>query len=381
MTTPQRAATAALTTTVATVCPVFLVGGLSVQIMDELTFSPAGLGLAVALYFTTSALVSVWSGRFVERVGVRKAAVAAIVLVAIALVGIAASVTFTMLIVMLILAGPANSLGQLSANALLAKRIPPKRQGLMFGIKQAAIPASTTLAGLSVPLIALTLGWRWAFGFAALLALGALLLLPPNPGAAAKAAPHPAARRRPSAALVVITAAAALGATAANPLGTFIADYAVFRGMSEAFAGMTVTIGGLAGVVARISVGWLADKRSSGRLSMIAIMLAAGSMGLLILLAPGLWTIPVGTAVGFALGWAWPGLLNFAITLRHPDAPAAATGVTQTGVYLGGGIGPLSFGAIVDLWGYPTAWTTMSVLMLVGAALMVVGRRMLLRVT
>lgn len=381
MTTPQRAATAALTTTVATVCPVFLVGGLSVQIMDELTFSPAGLGLAVALYFTTSALVSVWSGRFVERVGVRKAAIAAIVLVAIALVGIAASVTFTMLIVMLILAGPANSLGQLSANALLAKRIPPKRQGLMFGIKQAAIPASTTLAGLSVPLIALTLGWRWAFGFAALLALGALLLLPPNPGAAAKAAPHPAARRRPSAALVVITAAAALGATAANPLGTFIADYAVFRGMSEAFAGMTVTIGGLAGVVARISVGWLADKRNSGRLTMIAIMLAAGSMGLLILLAPGLWTIPVGTAVGFALGWAWPGLLNFAITLRHPDAPAAATGVTQTGVYLGGGIGPLSFGAIVDLWGYPTAWTTMSVLMLAGAALMVVGRRMLLRVT
>jgi len=337
--------------------------------------------LAVALYFTTSAIVSVWCGRLVERVGVRKSAMAAILLVAVALAGIAASVTFGMLIAVMILAGPANSLGQLSANALLAKRIPPQRQGLLFGIKQAAVPASTMLAGLSVPLIALTLGWRWAFGFAAVLALGALLLLPPNPSTARPRTVNAAVRRRPSSALVVITAAAALGATAANPLGTFIADYAVFRGMTEALAGMTVTIGGLAGVAARIGVGWLADKRSSGRLTMIAIMMGAGSVGLLILLAPGLWTIPVGTAVGFALGWAWPGLLNFAITLRHADAPAAATGVTQTGVYLGGGLGPLSFGAIVDLWGYPAAWTTMSVLMLAGAVLMVIGRRMLLRVT
>ena len=55
---PWRAATGALTTTVAVAFPVFLVGGLAVQVSDDLRFSPAGLGLAVAAYFGTSALAS-----------------------------------------------------------------------------------------------------------------------------------------------------------------------------------------------------------------------------------------------------------------------------------------------------------------------------------
>ncbi|WP_244615902.1 CynX/NimT family MFS transporter [Stackebrandtia albiflava] len=375
MTSPQRAAAAAVSTTVATVCPVFLVGGLSVQMADELGFSAAGLGLAVALYFSSSALVSVWTGRLVERVGVRGTAVAAILLSAVSLAGIAASVHYLMLVAVLVLAGPANSLGQLSSNALLAKRVPAHRQGLLFGVKQAAVPASTTLAGISVPVVALTVGWRWAFVLAALLAAAALTVLPKRVAAPAT---RPPVRRRPSRALVVITVAGAFGATAANPLGSFIADYAVFRGVSEAAAGLTVTLGGLAGVSARIGVGWLADRRDGGRLTMIAVMLATGAAGLAMLATPVAWIIPVGTAVGFALGWAWPGLLNFAVTRTHPDAPAAATGVTQTGVYLGGAIGPLGFGALVDLSGYPVAWSAMAVLMVVGAVLMVIGRRMLL---
>ena len=44
-----HAATGALTTTIACSVPVFLVGGLAVQISDDLRFSPAGLGLAVSV--------------------------------------------------------------------------------------------------------------------------------------------------------------------------------------------------------------------------------------------------------------------------------------------------------------------------------------------
>src|SRR5690606_30858704 len=78
--TPLRAATSAVITTVATVCPVFLVGGLSVQIGKELHFSPSRLGLAVASYFTASALASFWAGRLVEHKGSRFTARLAIVL-------------------------------------------------------------------------------------------------------------------------------------------------------------------------------------------------------------------------------------------------------------------------------------------------------------
>src|SRR4051794_2994757 len=55
---PVRAAAGALTTTIAVSVPVFLVGGLAVQIGEELGFSPAGLGLAVSAYFGASALAS-----------------------------------------------------------------------------------------------------------------------------------------------------------------------------------------------------------------------------------------------------------------------------------------------------------------------------------
>ena len=79
---PARAATSALTTTIACSVPVFLVGGLAVQIGDELHFSPAGLGLAVSVYFGVSALASVPAGGLVERYGATAVARAAIGLAA-----------------------------------------------------------------------------------------------------------------------------------------------------------------------------------------------------------------------------------------------------------------------------------------------------------
>src|SRR5262245_31972880 len=63
------AAIAAVTTTVVSVMPVFLVGGLAVQISHDLHLTPATLGLAVAVYFGVTALGSLPVGRLVERYG------------------------------------------------------------------------------------------------------------------------------------------------------------------------------------------------------------------------------------------------------------------------------------------------------------------------
>ena len=38
--------------------------------------------------------------------------------------------------------------------------------------------------------------------------------------------------------------------------------------------------------------------------------------------------------------------MNFAVVRLHPQAPAAATSITQTGVYAGGCLGPLALGAL-----------------------------------
>ncbi|MEV0939356.1 MFS transporter [Micromonospora wenchangensis] len=376
---PLRAGGGAVATTIASVLPVFLVGGLAVQMGDDLGFSPAGLGLAVSVYFGVSALASVPSGRLVERVGPAVVARAAVLLAAgclLAIAGLARS--YPVLVGLLALSAAANALGQLASNAALARHVPARRQGLSFGVKQAAIPASTLLAGAAVPAIALTAGWRWAFVAAAGAALAALPAVPPQPAGPVR---ERAAERGGGAttALVVVGVAATLAAGAANALGTFVVDSSVHRGLAPGPAGLVLTLGGAVCVAARIGVGWLADRRDTGHVALIAAMLVVGAVGLGLLAVAGAVPLTVGVVLGFGLGWAWPGLLNFAVVRLHPQAPAAATSITQTGVYAGGCLGPLGLGALAGAGGYPVMWLTAGVAMLLAAVLMLTGSRLLRR--
>src|SRR3982751_5263345 len=108
---PLRAAGSALTTTIACSVPVFLVGGLAVQIGEELRFSPAGLGLAVSAYFGASALASVPAGALVERFGSTTIARAGIALASVSLLTIAvAARSLWTLIAILALGAAANAM-------------------------------------------------------------------------------------------------------------------------------------------------------------------------------------------------------------------------------------------------------------------------------
>jgi MFS family permease len=373
---PLRAATGALTTTIACSVPVFLVGGLAVQIGADLNFRPAGLGLAVSAYFGATALASVPAGALVERYGSTAIARCGIALSASSLLAVAALArSLWSLVLILALGAGANAMGQLASNTSLSRHVPMRRQGLSFGVKQAAIPVSTLLAGAAVPLVALTLGWRWAFVFAAVASVAALWLVPVETDRAGRSAAHSA--ERATSALVVIGLAAMLAAGAANALGTFLVDSAVARGIEPGPAGLALTLGSLVCVLARIGGGWQADRLPSRQVGVIAALLASGAAGLALLAVPGTLPLIVGVVLGFGLGWSWPGLMNFAVVRLHPQAPAAATSITQTGVYAGGCLGPLALGALAEAGGYPVMWTAAAVAMLSAAGLMVVGSSML----
>jgi MFS family permease len=370
-----RAAAGAVTTTTVCTLPVFLTGGLAVQISAELGFDPAGLGLVVALFFAVSALASLPSGWLVERFGsvpTSRAAVvgAALVMTAMALV----AHSYAALVVILLCGAWCNVLGQLASNLTLARYVPAERLGLSFGVKQAAIPIATLLSGAAVPAIALTVGWRWAYGIGAVLALLALRLTP-----------RESTRRERSGdrgglatgALSVIAVAAGLAASASTALGIFLVASAVDRGVDAGLAGLTLTMGSVVGLVFRLVHGWLADKRSGGHIAVVAGSLLLGSGGLALLAAPGTVALVLGTVLGFGLGWAWPGLLQFAVVRLNPTAPAAATSIVQVGVYGGGFVGPIGFGFLATHLSFPAAWLIGAASMLVAAGLMVVGRRML----
>lgn len=362
----------ALSVSVAAVMPVFLFGGIAVQITGELGMDVDAIGLIAGLYFAVCGLTAVPSGRLVERFGAPIAARLAVGLTAAAMLGIAAAAHHpVVLTAFLLISAPANGLGQLAANTVLADWAPKRRQGTLFGVKQASVPLCTTLAGLMVPVIALTAGWRWAFVAGAAVALLALV---PLAGLGRQALPERSGRRRGAdRRLLVFAVATCLSAGAATPLSSFLTSYAVHIGVSESFAGLNLTIGGLAGVVARVAVGAIADRRGGGEFGIIVVMLLGGAAGIATLMAGQPWLLPLGTAAGFALGWAWPGLMNFAVTKHYPHAPAAATAVTQTGVYAGGAVGPIAFGLIVDHAGWNAAWTVVCAAMALAAVFILTG--------
>jgi MFS family permease len=86
-----------------------------------------------------------------------------------------------------------------------------------------------------------------------------------------------------------------------------------------------------------------------------------------------------GALLAFAAGWGWPGLFNFAVVKTNPGAPAAATGITQTGASGGAAVGPLVFGLVAETASYEVAWLVSGAFALSALTAILVGRRMLLR--
>lgn len=370
------------------VLPAFLTGGMAVQVRGELGFGSAALGLAVALFFASASAASVVMGRVVEGIGAHRGMRLAAAVSAASLLGVALFAgSWTGLVVFLVLGGLANAMAHPATHLSLAREIPPGRQGYSFGVKQAAIPAATLLAGLAVPGLALTFGWRWAFAGGAALALAVALAVPAEKrGGVARGVAggvRRVSRKRsgdaPTGPLALLAVGIGLGSAAATPLGAFLVESSVASGVRVGTAGLLLALGSAVGIAVRVLFGRLADGMSGGRLRLVAGMLGAGVFGF-VLLATGMEALVLpGVLLAFGAGWGWPGLFNFAVVKTNPGAPAAATGVTQTGASGGAAVGPLVFGVVVEAAGYGAAWLLSGALALAAVVAILVGRNMVLR--
>lgn len=375
----RRAVATAVSVSTVGVLPAFLTGALGVELRADLHFSVLALGLAISGFFGSSALGSAWLGRVTERLGAPQSMRIAATFNAVALMAMALLArSFASLLLLLVLAGLANSLIQPAANLFLAERTGLGRRGLAFGIKQSAIPAAVMVSGAAVPVLALTVGWRATYAAAALLALAVVPIIPAGRlRAGASRADSTDRRPRRVRPLVYLAAVGVLGAFGANALGAFLVSSAVDTGISQAAAGWLLAAASALCLTARVGAGWLADRTGSDGLRLLIFMLAVGSLGYLLLANPSPALFVVGAALAFGAGWGWPGLFNLSVVARNPEAPAAATGITQTGIYIGAGAGPLAYGALASASSFETAWTVMGVLALAAAALALLVHRSL----
>jgi MFS family permease len=376
-----RALATAIAVTTICVLPAFLTGGLAVRIRADLGFGVAELGLAVTAFFASAALASALLGRVVERIGSRSGMLVATLLGALSLAGIGAfASSWGQLVGFLVLAGAGHALGHPASNLLLAGAIARRRQGLAFGLKQAAVLAATLLGGLATPIVGLALGWRSAFLFGAAIALAIGALVWRSEARLPAAAPRSGPRRARLGPLLLPTLGICLGSAAGVSLAAFLVEAGVASGMGESAAGLLLAVASAVGLAVRVGAGWHSDRRASGRLRIVVAMLVAGAcgFGLLALADPG-WPFVAGALLAFGLGWGWPGVFNFAIVDIHRQAPAAATGITQTGTYAGSAAGPLAFGLVVEHGSYTTAWLCSAGIVLAAAAAMHAGRPALVR--
>lgn len=375
--TSMRVIIAACLSTVLAILPVYLAGALAVFIQNDLQFSERQLGAAVSIFYAVSAVSSLPGGRIGEWLGASRA-------VRLAAIGSALAAALTALLatswahiaVLLALAGIANAVAQPAANLALAREIVPGRQGFAFGLKQASGPATTLVAGLAVPMIGLTVGWRWAYVLCLLFAAATYVLIPKR---GRPPRPQGGDRREgdmSAGPLLFLAAASSLAVGSASTLGAFFVASAVAQGHTPGTAGVWLAIGSFASIAIRVLLGWRADRREGGNLTAVIGLLLVGAVGFLLLgYAAPLAVLAPATVVAFAAGWGWPGLYQFAVVRLNPRAPGEATGVLMLGMFAGGTVGPFVFGATVERYSYQAGWILLAALLVGAAALIEAARR------
>ena len=384
---PVTAMVSAVSSQIAAMMPAFALGALAVTMRADLGFSEARLGDAVAFFFLLAAVTSPHAGTLTDRLGPRRSLHVACILSAVSVLFIAVVRSYPVLLVALAVGAVGLTIAGPGTKTMVARGVPVRRHGLAFGIQAAAIPGSVFLAGLAVPSIGLTLGWRWAFVTAAAVPLVGFVSAPPY-----RASPRASTKRmiRSEGAsrglsdidygpLKLIGLAAASGSAACTVMAAFFVSAATEAGIAEGSAGILLAVASATVIATRIGAGYMADRRCTGHLKIVSGMLAVSTIGYLGVATGSKILLPLGAIFALGLGWAWTGLIVHTVIRSYRDTPGAATGMTSGGLNVGGVVGPFIFGRLVEGFSYGVGFVTMAVFALLGAVAADAGRRRLER--
>jgi MFS family permease len=263
-----------------------------------------------------------------------------------------------------------------AGSRILARTAPKEHRTLIFSVKQAGAPAGGVLAGLITAPIAAAWGWQAALIVVVAAALGAAALIQPlrapldvERDPARKVTPRellrPATLAAPVAALgldpmlPVLTALAISFAMVQGSLFSFSVTWMVeARGLSLVEAGSAYAAMQGAGVVARIFLGWLADRTGTPTRNLViqgfaaAVLVAAYAN--LPLGAPA-WALWLAAAAAGFVGASWNGIYLAEVARLAPsDRVGDATSGSTLFTFLGYVVGPSVFSMVVTLTG---SWT------------------------
>lgn len=349
------------------VLPLFLVSAQILQIGRDLDFGVGQLAIATATYTGFSAAVAGLSGGPVSTLGPTTGLRAGAATTIVASLLAASAPLAWMIPLATAVAGAGNGLTQVAANVAIFDGVRSERQGVAYGAKQSAVPMASVLAGLSLPLIGLVVGWRWAFVLAAALAALLLTSVPRLDRERAQSRAERDQGRIPWP-MIPLAVGGLSGAMAGNGVALFVVPSAVDVGISEALAGGVLAVCSILVVAVRIGAGWVADKRNStGHGEMIGLtILGAAASGLLVLAGEPV-TYLLAIPIALLGTWGWPGVFFFTVVHSFPGIPARASALVLAGNFVGTLIGPVVVGIFASRGDYERAWVFVAATALVSA--------------
>jgi MFS family permease len=260
-----------------------------------------------------------------------------------------------------------------AGSRILAATAPPRHRSLIFSVKQAGAPLGGVLAGLVTAPIAAAFGWGVALVVCAATAFLAAASIQGlrreldserdpsrSIGFASvfsrRTLAEPFSALTLSPAILPLTLLAVSFAIVQGCLFTFTVTWLFeTRGLSLVAAGSAFAAMQGAGVVARIALGWLADRTGRPTLNLLVQGLAASVAVLLLASMPAAPSLALAAALSGLAGFvaaSWNGVYMAEVARLSPrervsDATSGSTLLT----FLGYVAGPAIFGVLVTLSG------------------------------
>lgn len=324
-------------------------------VLDDLDLTRTELGFAFAVYYGTAALGSPWLGRVTDRVGGRRMLTGTFVLSGAGFVVSGLAGSLPLLFLGTFVAGIGQAAANPSTNKLLSVLLPAGRRGLATGLKQSGVQAGVFLAGVSLPSLAIAVGWRITMAIVGtlFLVLGLLVaaIVPVDDGRRVGAPDTRDGAPLPRAITWLAGYGLLMGAAGGAVTGYLPLYAEEGLGLSVRLAGLVAAVAGASGFVARIAWSALSERARSyaSPLGSMAVVAVLASIALLVAPSTGVILLWTGAVAFAATGLAWNSVGMLAVMHVAGSAQAGrASGIVLLGFLTGFGLGPPAFGWTVD---------------------------------
>jgi MFS family permease len=348
------------------ISPFYFYGALSVQIIEDLNYSPEYHGYGASAFYLIAAIFATTLGRVSDSTKPLATLRIALLVTLVSNFGIALSNSLVVMSIFLGVGGFANALATPGIARFVQQAIANKNQGLAYGIKQSATGISTLIGGAAIPFISGEGQWRLVFFTGAIFCLFMIFLVGNFTDKAYLARTiiknikerkiKSVKRTTYSLQVKFIGAGFGAGAAVGSGLVSYLALSNFEAGVSGNQAGLVLIYASIGSIVIRFAVLLLMDFTNLNPITVCAWMMLIGAVGIFGLATMNKDLVLISSIVSYTMGWGWVGLIGYKMLLISDTNLGTNTGLIQSTAAIGALFGPLVLSFVYKFSGFNAMW-------------------------